>query len=672
MKTIFRFLWVAICLIPNLLVSANQPQFAAPPSWVQPIQPNWELPTPDEEITGGLFYLLDDNQHHLVLGEQYRHSAYRIVSSTGMENGSEFSVTWDPAYQTVVIHKIQIIRDGVKENRLDRNSFNILQQELNAQMHIYNGQLTAYTILSDIRPGDVVEYDYTIKGKNPAFGSQHFTHVTLGSTAPIGQLHCRVIGASNTQNDAAEIGFIPKEKGNEKNWDRLDVPATQIDDELPDWYIPLPIVSFTSYRDWGHVAKEIYALFQQVDKPGKAITDRVNQIRNDFSSQDDQIAEAVRFVQDEIRYMGVETGVSGFRPYPPEKILAQRYGDCKDKSLLLVNLLRGLGVKAHPMLVSTTLREHVQEWLPIPTLFDHCIVRVETPDGGFFLVDPTDRHFPQSPAERFIPPYGKGLVLDPNTTGLITLQEQGTNYVLIKESFSLGSPGSPSEIMVSSDYMGGVAASMRQTFENNSKSDIEKFLLQGYTNIYPDIEAIESPTWVDEGADNRFSLVEQYKIPNAWKSESDKPGVEILATNIIQAIGFSYSRQRKSPLRLPFPSHINYTWNLAFYEPYRLDVRPYSVKTKYLTFDFSPKTMGQNIRKHHIVIEFETHQDHVPVEDLEAFGQIWDQIDQNLGLILDLKNDNNLTNPINWGPVGIVIFLVLVGILAFVLIRYLN
>src|SRR5207248_3294814 len=83
---------------------------------------------------------------------------------------------------------------------------------------------------------------------------------------------------------------------------------------------------------------------------------------------------ALRFVQDDVRYLGIEIGPSSHRPHPPAAVLDQRFGDCKDKSLLLVTLLRALGVEAWPVLLHTSLGRALDEWLPTAVAFNHVVV----------------------------------------------------------------------------------------------------------------------------------------------------------------------------------------------------------------------------------------------------------------------------------------------------------
>ena len=45
-----------------------------------------------------------------------------------------------------------------------------------------------------------------------------------------------------------------------------------------------------------------------------------------------------------------EVGIGGYRPHPPQQVMERRWGDCKDKALLLVDLLREAGIEAYPAL----------------------------------------------------------------------------------------------------------------------------------------------------------------------------------------------------------------------------------------------------------------------------------------------------------------------------------
>ncbi|MFX8207373.1 transglutaminase domain-containing protein, partial [Acinetobacter baumannii] len=82
-----------------------------------------------------------------------------------------------------------------------------------------------------------------------------------------------------------------------------------------------------------------------------------------------RLLAALRFVQREVRYLGIEMGANSHAPHPPETVLPRRYGDCKDKTLLTLTLLGRLGIPASPALVHTTERQAAAERLPTPWAF---------------------------------------------------------------------------------------------------------------------------------------------------------------------------------------------------------------------------------------------------------------------------------------------------------------
>ncbi len=141
----------------------------------------------------------------------------------------------------------------------------------------------------------------------------------------------------------------------------------------------------STMHGWRQVAEWYGRLLEQqvVETPAMAALTR--------SLGDDPegpVAAAARFIGDQIRYVGLEFGVNAYVPYPTARVFERRYGDCKDKSLLMVTLLKSLGVDAHLALVRTFPYGAVPEPPPSISLFDHAIVRI--PKGDIWF-DPTAR-----------------------------------------------------------------------------------------------------------------------------------------------------------------------------------------------------------------------------------------------------------------------------------------
>src|SRR5262249_8947057 len=51
------------------------------------------------------------------------------------------------------------------------------------------------------------------------------------------------------------------------------------------------------------------------------------------------------------RYVALEFGIHGYKPYRVDRVLARRFGDCKDKASLIVAMLKVAGVDARLVLL---------------------------------------------------------------------------------------------------------------------------------------------------------------------------------------------------------------------------------------------------------------------------------------------------------------------------------
>jgi len=94
----------------------------------------------------------------------------------------------------------------------------------------------------------------------------------------------------------------------------------------------------------------------------------------------DRIRSLAEFVQKDIRYVSIQIGIGGFQPHFASSILANRYGDCKDKATLLAAMLRAVDVDSYPVIVNTE-RGFVRPGSPVSLYcFNHLILAIKLPD----------------------------------------------------------------------------------------------------------------------------------------------------------------------------------------------------------------------------------------------------------------------------------------------------
>ncbi len=105
----------------------------------------------------------------------------------------------NPSYQKIVIHKIQVFRDGQWADRMHTSTHKLLQQEKRIRFHnLYNGDLSLVYFLDDIRVGDIVEYACSYIGKNPLFCSHYTRILSLQSQEELRKISHRILGTPFT------------------------------------------------------------------------------------------------------------------------------------------------------------------------------------------------------------------------------------------------------------------------------------------------------------------------------------------------------------------------------------------------------------------------------------------------------------------------------------------
>ncbi|HEX7679982.1 MAG TPA: DUF3857 domain-containing protein, partial [Thermoanaerobaculia bacterium] len=379
-------------------------------------------------------------------------------------------------------------------------------------------QLTALLFLKDVRPGDVIDYSWTLEGSNPLLGGRYADEFDFSAHVPIRLMRHRMLWPANRPIHLSKPAKIEHRGADDVyTWERRDVGSTDAEDSTPDWYEPWETVQVTEYASWNEVAKWADALFRLDDTSHAAVTTLANEIRKAHQGRDAQLVAAIRFVQDDIRYLGIEMGRGSHEPRQPSVVLTQRYGDCKDKALLLAALLRELGIEAYPALVNTKLRAHLDGYLPSPFLFDHVITQVL--DGGrTYWIDGTLSDQGGTLATIETPSDERTLIVRPETKALAPIVVHNRGNVLVEEVIRTDKQRMTLE--VTSTYSGHDADDIRSRLASESLADVAKTHLNRYAADHPRIEALGQPSIADDRLRNVLVLHERYTIHDLWKNGS--------------------------------------------------------------------------------------------------------------------------------------------------------
>lgn len=152
-----------------------------------------------------------------------------------------------------------------------------------------------------------------------------------------------------------------------------------------------PDVVYTNFRSWPEVAEWWWSLSKDRLAPDAAVRAEAVRIVAGKTTPREKVDALHTFVASRIRYLSVSFGIGRMQPRAAAEVLANKYGDCKDKVALLAAMASAVGIDVRPVLVHSA-RKTLIDGAPSPQQFDHMIalVRLGPDAGGDLWLDATN------------------------------------------------------------------------------------------------------------------------------------------------------------------------------------------------------------------------------------------------------------------------------------------
>jgi hypothetical protein len=547
-----------------------------------------------------------------------------LFDNNGAENAGQLYVSFDPKYQRLILHELKVIREGKEINKLDVNSFKILATETELSRFIYNGTYSAYCVLDDLRKDDKVVFAYSLQGFNPVFGNKFFDSYYLQGYEPVGHLYVNYIIPKDRNirfkchNDAVEPQLSEVGEFLHHTWELSGTEKQEYIDYEPYWASEMQWIECSEFASWTEVAE------WATDTNPVAAIKPGNELYS-FIEKNWQIAggdyykflrQVTDFVQNEIRYMGISTGEHSHRANQPGKVFDQRYGDCKDKSVLLASMLATKGIASSIVLVNTYKEYALDKQLPSPTAFDHMVLCVDIKGRKQYL-DPTITNQGGDIQNRYFPYYGNVLDVG-DSRALVQIERNEHSKVAIVETYELEGDRKAT-LTVHTTYHGGNADEIRQYFKNNAKNQIQKSYLDYYSKIHNKVAKKEQLVLEDDIATNVLQVTEVYEIQDIGVLDENvgKNYIPLYANHINEKLP-SINEVRIEPIALGFPVNVEYDINIVNKNGNSIPPSPENVFYDRESYLFSKNVMskGDTLKIQFRLIHHDTY---IPTRDVDRY-----------------------------------------------------
>ncbi len=258
----------------------------------------------------------------------------------------------------------------------------------------------------DLSPGDVVEVAFRSWTAGPVGGRgdppfYRLDYAGALSTHPViynevdvespldRPIHVDVVNGHADRREEKDEGGLHVVR---LVWDK---PANVADEPLaPPLSEIIPTVVLSTFKNWGEFRAWYGEAVHGFTEPDAQVRELSAKLTAGKTTREAKLRALFDFVADDIRYVNYVSG-EWWLPNRPQQLLARREGDCDDKALLLITLLKAAGIEGQEVLVQTRMTAQPSilraPGAAIP-LFDHGIAFLPGPGGGTYL----DATSPQS------------------------------------------------------------------------------------------------------------------------------------------------------------------------------------------------------------------------------------------------------------------------------------
>jgi hypothetical protein len=122
---------------------------------------------------------------------------------------------------------------------------------------------------------------------------------------------------------------------------------------MPGWAEVAASLHISTYHTWDEVGRYWWGLVRDQLTPNDELRRTTDTVLQGVDRRDQQaVVRAIyNFVVTNTRYVALEFGIHGFKPYRVDRVLSRRFGDCKDKASLIHAMLKVAGVDSRLVLL---------------------------------------------------------------------------------------------------------------------------------------------------------------------------------------------------------------------------------------------------------------------------------------------------------------------------------
>ncbi|WP_163996331.1 DUF3857 domain-containing protein [Pyxidicoccus caerfyrddinensis] len=309
----------------------------------------------------------------------------KVLNARGVDAFRTLPVTYSPDRQEVRILKARVVKaDGSVVESYGENDRNI-NEPWTGMYYDARAKVLSFPSLA---PGDLLELTYrlddtaqdnllsdywgdveSVQGVYPKVRFQYL--VDMPKERPLYWNKSKLTGVQGAQEpvDGGRVLY---------RWNAKHVSKVVPEPGMPGWAEVAQNLHVSTYQTWDQVGRYWWGLVRDQLQPNAELRQTVDQVLQGVDRKDElAVVRAIySFVVTNTRYVALEFGIHGYKPYRVDRVLARRFGDCKDKASLIHSMLRVAGVDSRLVLLRMRNLGAIGEEPASLAAFNHAIAYV--------------------------------------------------------------------------------------------------------------------------------------------------------------------------------------------------------------------------------------------------------------------------------------------------------
>jgi transglutaminase-like putative cysteine protease/tetratricopeptide (TPR) repeat protein len=324
--------------------------------------------------------------HRNGLSRTFAQRVVQVVTDRGASENNEFAIHYTPGTEQVDVRQARVYRRDAAGVLTVLEATDRSDEDLSEPWYgLYYDNRAEVVRFEGLRPGDVLEIQYLVDdvGSENQLADYFGDLQYVADTIPKRRWDYTLIAPKSRAIHTNQPVLPRLERAiTEEKDDRIyhfaakDVAKVDSEPAMPGLGESAPYLHVSTYATWAEVGAWYWRLVEEQLIPDEEVRKTARGLVTRAMTDADRVRAIYDFVVASTRYVGLEFGIHGFKPYKVSQVLSRRFGDCKDKASLMIALLREVGVDAELVLVRTRRGGRLDPQPASLAIFDHAIVYV--------------------------------------------------------------------------------------------------------------------------------------------------------------------------------------------------------------------------------------------------------------------------------------------------------